>query len=300
MDPMADATHRYGQVVIVGRPNVGKSTLLNALVGTKVSIVTPKPQTTRNRIVGIRTRPGAQLVFLDTPGMHNARSPLNRRLLQIARETLDEADVVLLVLDATAGVTPADAAILEQVLARAPQTVVAINKVDRVAKPRLLPLLAELGARWPGRPLVPVSAKKLTQVDVLVTELVALLPPGPPRFDAEDYTTASIRFLVQELVREQVFLATEQEIPYSSAVIVDRYEEQADRDLVVLHASVLVDRPAHKAIMIGKGGERLKVIGQAARLAIEALVERRVYLELFVRVEPGWARRRDCLAELEL
>jgi GTP-binding protein Era len=287
-------------VVIVGRPNVGKSTLLNALVGAKVSITTPKPQTTRNRVAGIRTLPGAQLVFLDTPGMHTAHSPFNRRLVQIARDSLAEADVVLIVLDATAGLTPADGALLDDALAASPRVVFAINKIDRVAKPKLLPVLATLGARWPGRPIVPVSATKGIQLEALLGELVALLPHGEARFEADEYTTASVRFLAQELIREQVFLATEQEIPYGSAVVVEQYEEDAERNLVVIHATLLVERPGHKAMVIGKGGERLKAIGQAARLGIEALVGRRVYLELFVRAEPGWFRRRDRLAELEL
>lgn len=294
------STHRCGQVALVGRPNVGKSTLVNALVGAKVSIVTPKPQTTRNRIVGIRTLPDAQLIFLDTPGLHAARSPLNRRLVQIARETLAGADVTVVVLDAAAGFTAIDGELLDGLATSSAGVVLAINKIDRVAKPSLLPLLAASGARWPGRPVVPISAARGTQLDALLAEVVALLPAGEARFDAEEYTTAPVRFLAQELIREQVFLATEQEIPYGSAVLVERYEEDDKRDLVVIHATVLVERPGHKAILIGKGGERLKAIGQAARLGIEELVGRRVYLELFVRAEPGWVRRAGRLAELEL
>jgi len=278
---------------------VGKSTLLNALVGAKVSIVTPKPQTTRNRIAGIRTLPGAQVIFLDTPGLHAARSPLNRRLVQIARDAVAAADVVVVVLDATAGLTPADRELVDGLTKRPAEVVLAINKIDRVAKPTLLPVLAALGARWAGRPVVPVSATRGTQLDALLGELVALLPAGEARFAADEYTTAPVRFLAQELIREQIFLATEQEIPYGSAVLVERYDEDAGRDLVVIHATVLVERPGHKAIVIGKGGARLKAIGQAARLGIEELVGRRVYLELFVRAEPGWVRRAERFAELE-
>jgi GTP-binding protein Era len=292
--------HRCGQVALAGRPNVGKSTLLNALVGTKVSIITPKPQTTRNRIAGIRTLPGAQVILLDTPGLHAARSPLNRRLVQIAHDALADADVVVAVLDAKAGLTAADAELVDRLVRSRSGIVLAINKIDRVAKPTLLPLLSALGTRWPGRSVVPISAARGTQLDALLEEVVALLPPGEARFAADDYTTATVRFLAQELVREQVFLATEQEIPYGSAVVVERYVEDDGRNLVVLHATVLVERPGHKAILIGRGGERLKAIGQAARLAIEELVGRRVYLELFVRVEPGWVRRAERLAELEL
>jgi GTP-binding protein Era len=292
--------HRCGLVALAGRPNVGKSTLLNALVGTKVSIITPKPQTTRNRIAGIRTLPGAQVIFLDTPGLHAARSALNRRLVQIARDTVADADVVVAVLDAKAGLTAADVELVDGLTRSRSEIVLAINKIDRVAKPTLLPLLSALGTRWPGRPVVPISAARGTQLDALLQEVVALLPAGEARFPADDYTTATVRFLAQELIREQVFLATEQEIPYGSAVVVERYDEDDDRNLVVIHATVLVERPGHKAILIGRGGERLKAIGQAARLGIEELVGRRVYLELFVRVEPGWVRRAERLAELEL
>ena len=294
------SAHRCGQVAIVGRPNVGKSTLLNALVGTKVSITTPKPQTTRNRIAGIRTLPGAQLIFLDTPGLHAARSPLNRRLVQTARETLADADAVLVVVDATAGLLPGDASLLDEVTARPAGVLLVLNKIDRIAKPKLLPLLASIGERWPDLAVVPVSALRGTQTEAVLDELVRLLPAGEARFDADEYTTATVRFLAQELVREQVFLATEQEIPYGSAVVIERWEEDGDRDLVVVHATVLVERPNHKAIVIGKSGERLKSIGQAARLGIEALVGKRVYLELYVRAEPGWMRRADRVAELDL
>ena len=294
------STHRCGQVAIVGRPNVGKSTLLNALVGTKVSITTPKPQTTRNRIAGIRTLPGAQLIFLDTPGLHAARSPLNRRLVQTARETLAGADVVLVVVDAPAGLTPGDASLLDEVTKRPAGVVLALNKIDRMAKPALLPLLARIGSRWPDLAVVPVSALRGVQTDAVLDELVRLLPAGEARFEADEYTTATVRFLAQELIREQVFLATEQEIPYGSAVVIERWEEQDERDLVVVHATLLVERSGHKAIVIGKGGERLKSIGQAARLGIEELVGKRVYLELFVRAEPDWMRRADRVAELDL
>jgi GTP-binding protein Era len=293
-------THRTGHAVIVGRPNVGKSTLLNALVGAKVSIVTPKPQTTRNRIAGIRTLPDAQLVFLDTPGLHTPRSTFNRRLVQVAREAVAEADVALVVLDARAGVTPADESLIAEVSRACPRLVVAVNKIDRVAKPALLPMLARLGTLAPGRPIVPVSAVKGTQLDRLLGEVATLLPEGPPHYDPDDYTTATRRFLAQELIREQVFLATEQEIPYGSAVVVEQFTEDPARDLVVIHATVLVEREGHKAIVIGKGGERMKAIGQAARQAIEELVGRRVYLELHVRADPAWMRRRDRLAELDL
>ncbi len=292
--------YRAGYVAIVGRPNVGKSTLLNALVGTKVAIVTPKPQTTRHRVVGIRTLPDAQVVFLDTPGIHEARSLLNRRMVDVARETLDAADVVLLVLDATTGVGPGDRALAATVAALRATTIVVLNKVDRVKKPALLPLMATVAELLPGREIVPVSAKTGDGVPLALDTVVAALPPGERFHPDDEFTTESERALVEERVREQVFLQTEEEIPYGTAVTVEQYEHDERRNLVVVKATILVDRPNHKAIVIGSHGERLREIGRRARLELEALLGVRVFLELFVRVEPGWARNPRRLRELGL
>jgi GTP-binding protein Era len=296
-DPVTE--HRFGTVALVGRPNVGKSTLLNALVGAKLTIVTPKPQTTRNRIVGICNLPDAQVAFLDTPGIHAPRSPLTRRMVDVARQARAEADTVVIVVDASAGVRGGDQQILGE-SAAARSVVVAVNKVDRVQKPRLLPLLADLARLLPGRALVPVSALRGTQVDALLTEIVSTLPAGPPHYPADAYTTASERFLVQEIVREQVFLAMRDEVPYGTAVVVERFEVHEDRGLTEIHAVILVERDGHRGMVIGAQGATLTEIGRQTRLAIEALLGARVHLALFVRVEPDWARRRDRLAELEL
>jgi GTP-binding protein Era len=293
-------SHRAGYVAIVGRPNVGKSTLLNALVGAKVAIVTPKPQTTRNLIVGIRTLPEAQIVFLDTPGIHTARSLLNRRMVEVARETLRETEVVLLVLDAAAGVTPADRELVTTLAALRATSVVVLNKRDRVRPPALLPLMAELGALLPGRELIPVSARTGENVPAVLEVVRASLPEGPRLYPEDEFTTEAERTLVQERVREQVFLQTEEEIPYGAAVVVEEFREERARNLIVVGATILVDRPNHKGIIIGKGGEQLREIGRRARLELEALLGVRVFLELFVRVEPGWARNPRRLKELGL
>ena len=294
------AAHRAGHAAIVGRPNVGKSTLLNALVGAKVAIVTPKPQTTRNQVVGIRTLPGAQIIFMDTPGIHNARSLINRRMVETARQALGEADVVLLVIDAAAGVTPADRALAGTLATVPATTVVALNKMDRVARPDLLPAMAQLGELLPGREIIPTGAVSGENVDTVLGRVVAALPEGEPQYEDDEYTTATERFLVQELVREQLFRQTEEEVPYGTAVVVEEFTEKPEPHLLLVRATILVDRPSQKPIVIGAGGRQLREIGRRARLEMEALFDKRVFLELFVRVEPGWAKNARRLAELGL
>ncbi len=290
--------HRAGYAAIVGRPNVGKSTLLNALVGAKVAIVTPKPQTTRNRILGIRTLPEAQVVFLDTPGIHEPRSLLNRRMVDVARQALGEADAVVLVVDATAGVTPADRDLAQGLAALARPAIVVLSKRDRVRPPRLLPVMGAIGTLLPEREIIPVSARTGENVPVVLAAVEKALPEGPRLYPEDEYTTETERFLAQELVREQLFLQTEEEIPYGTAVHVEEFAEKPN--LRVVRAAVLVDRPGHRGIVIGAGGTRLREIGRRARLELEALLGVKVFLELFVRVEPGWAKDARRLKELGL
>jgi GTPase len=290
--------HRAGFVTIVGRPNVGKSTLLNALVGAKLAAVSPKPQTTRNRIAGIRTLPEAQVVFLDTPGIHAARSALNRRMVEVAKRTLGEAEVVLLVLDASAGITAPDRELATTVAAMKVPVVVVLNKIDRLPRTALLPLLAEIGQLLPGREVVPASARKGDSLPIVLEVVAKQLPEGPRLFDEDEYTTETERFLAQEIVREQVFLATKEEVPYATAVVVESFEQKPERNVVVIAATILVERPNHRAILLGAGGQQLKEIGQRARRELETLLGTRVFLELFVRVEPGWARNARRLDEL--
>jgi GTP-binding protein Era len=292
--------HRAGYVAIVGRPNVGKSTLANALVGAKVAIVSPKPQTTRTRILGIRTLPEAQAVFLDTPGIHQARSLLNRRMVDVAQQALGEADGVLLVVDVAAGVERADRALATTLGVSGRPVIVVLNKLDRVRPPALLPIMAEIGALLPGREVIPASARDGENVDTVLRAVVAALPEGPRLYPEDEYTTETERFLVQELVREQLFLQTEEEVPYGTAVVVEEFREVPEKQLLVIQATVLVDRPTHKGIVIGAGGSRLREVGQRARLELEALFGVKIFLELFVRVEPGWQKNRRRLQELGL
>ncbi len=290
--------HRAGYAAIVGRPNVGKSTLLNALVGAKVAIVTPKPQTTRNRILGIRTLPEAQVIFLDTPGIHEARSLLNRRMVDLARQALGEADVVVLVVDATAGVTPGDRELARGLAAPGRPVLVALSKRDRVRPPALLPLMETIGTLLPGCEIIPVSARSGENVPLVLAAVARVLPEGPRLYPDDEYTTGTERFLAQELVREQLFLQTDEEIPYGTAVQVEEFTEKPG--LLVVRAAVLVDRPGHRGIVIGAGGTRLREIGRRARLELEGLFGVKVFLELFVRVEPGWAKDERRLRELGL
>jgi GTP-binding protein Era len=290
--------HRAGTAVILGRPNVGKSTLLNALVGTKVAIVTPKPQTTRGRVVGIRTAPGGQVVFIDTPGIHAARSPLNRRMVDTARAAVADADAALLVLDASAGLLPGDRELAAELAAGRMPTVVVLNKMDRIPRAGLLPLMAGVGTLLPGREVVPASASRGENVASVLAVVIEALPEGPPLYPEDEFTTEPARVLAQELVREQVFLSTRDEVPYGTATIVERFEERPTENLTVIAATILVARSSHKGMIIGAGGSRLREIGTRARIGLEALLGTRVFLELFVRVEPGWATDRRRLAEL--
>ena len=292
--------HRAGHAAIVGRPNVGKSTLLNALVGAKVAIVTPKPQTTRTRVLGIRTLVDAQVVFVDTPGLHEARSPLNRRMVEVARQALADADTILFVVDATAGVKHVDREIAANLAAVPMTTIVVLTKRDRIRPAALLPIMDTLGRLLPGRDVVPVSAVTGENLDALLGAVVQALPAGEPFYPEEHYTTGTERFFAQEIVREQLFLQTEDEVPYGTAVEIDEFSERSETGLVVIRATVLVDRESHRPIIIGAGGRRLREIGQRARLALEELLGTKVFLDLHVKAEPGWAENPRRLRELGL
>lgn len=285
--------HRCGHVAIVGRPNVGKSTLLNRLVGQKVSITSAKPQTTRHRIVGVLSRPDAQLLFLDTPGRQSKHGGalnrvLNRTVVQAARD----ADVVVMVCDA-ARWTDADARVAAELPAGVP-VVLALNKVDALPdKSLLLPRIAQIVAGRPFDAVVPISAERGTQLEALLAECIARLPPGPPLVEADAVTDRSERFFAAELLREKLFRLTGDEIPYTSTVVIDRYEEQGDRRRI--WATILVERDAHRAMVLGAGGERIKRIASEARVELERMLDARVHLEVWVKVKSGWADNEQSL-----
>jgi GTP-binding protein Era len=286
-----------GTVAILGRPNVGKSTLLNKIVGEKLAIVTPKPQTTRDRIVGVYNDPRGQIVFVDTPGVHGAKKELNRYMVGEALNLIPDVDAALLVVEADSD-SPGDAeaAILKGLVEARRPIVLVINKVDTVKdKGALLPRLE----RWATRPelkaLVPISAKRGTNVDRVVRELLALLPEGPPLYDPDTLTDRTERFLAAELVREQLFLSLRQEVPYAVAVVIDEWTERQGGD-VVIAANIIVERESQRAIVLGKGGAMIKEVGTRARMGITDLLQRPAHLKLNVVVHPDWTTSPEALA----
>jgi len=294
------ALFRSGFVAIGGRTNVGKSTLLNRLVGHKVAIVTPLPQTTRRRIVGIRHDPDAQLILIDMPGLHAPRRLLNQRMVQVARRALGEGEVAVGVIEAGGRLRPGDRAFLEELRAVKVKKIVAINKVDLLSRNQILPLIAECQALVLDAEVVPVSALNGENIDDLVQTIKQMLPVGPALMPADEYTDQTERALVEELIREQIFLAMRQEIPFSTAVQVEQFVEEPERRLVRIAALIIVERDSHKGMLIGAGGSQLKKIGTAARLGIEALLGSRVFLEMMVKVEKDWTKNPRKLAELGL
>ena len=292
---------KAGFVALVGRPNAGKSTLLNQLVGTKLAIVSDKPQTTRNRIVGVRTRPAGQIAYLDTPGIHKPLNRLNARMMDVSRAALREVDVVALVIDATAPEGAGDRYVRELVATVRVPVVVALNKVDLVDKTALLPRIAALANRKMAADIVPVSATTGENVDRLEAVLLEHLPEGQPLFPEDYLTDQPERFFAAELVREQVLRHTHAELPFSTAVVVDQFgEPEAPGGLLRLHCSILVERASQKPILLGKGGSMIKAIGTAARLSLEAFFDTKVYLDLHVKVKEDWRDDPRALADIGL
>ena len=285
-----------GTVAILGRPNVGKSTLLNHIVGEKLAIVTPKPQTTRNRIAGVYNHERGQIVFVDTPGVHGARKQLNRFMVQEALGVIPDIEAALLVVEPGSD-RPGDVEdeILRALAAARRPVVLAINKVDTVDKGTLLPMLERWAQDRPEiRALVPISARRGTNVDRLVAELWPLLPEGPPLYGPDMLTDRTERFLAAELIREQLFLALRKEVPYAVAVVIDSWEERtAD---VVIGANIVVERESQRAIVLGKGGSMIRDIGTRARAAISELLQRPAHIKLHVKVHPDWTASTDALA----
>jgi GTPase len=328
---------RSGFVAILGRPNVGKSTLLNALTGEKVAIVTAKPQTTRNRILGVvevparkagrhGAGPAAQIVFVDTPGVHKPASQLDRRMLHEVHEALESRDLVLVLVDATRRMRldsgahrPASAS--TQVRKTSPgapsedefvfslvrkldcPVFLVLTKIDLVRKEDLLPLIESLTRQFNFAEIIPVSARKRDGLDLLVRKIVETLPEGQRYFPKDQYTDQPLRFMVAELIRESILTETGEEVPYASAVVIERFEEPEPsakgKGITRIAAAIYCERAGQKAILIGKGGAKLKAIGTGARRKIESLVGTRVYLELHVIVEPGWRESKPFVESLD-
>jgi GTP-binding protein Era len=295
----SSADFRCGFAALVGRPNVGKSTLLNALIGQKVSIVTPRPQTTRHRIIGLAQLPHAQIAFVDTPGLHSqAKRALNKAMNRTAAAALEDADLVVLVVEALVW-NAEDELVLKRIARAGRPALVAVNKVDRVKpRERLLPFLAELDRRHGFLALVPVSALKQKNLDDLRDSIAAHLPVSPPLFPQGELTDRGIQFRIAEMIREKLTLELNQEVPYGIAVEVEKLAEE-DGQLMV-DAAIWVDREGQKPIVIGAKGERLKRVGTSARLALNGVLGQRLHLNLWVKVRENWADNARALRDLGL
>lgn len=293
---------RSGFVSIIGRPNAGKSTLLNALVGEKLAIVTHKPQTTRNRITGIvnvkrkGTRPAGQIVFVDTPGVHKPTDQLNKRMMQEVYDALEGCDLLLYMVDATETFGPGEQFTLDLIKQRQTRTFLVLNKVDLIDKTKLLPAITEWKERHDFAEIIPISAYKKIALDDLTDAVVRALPEGPKYFPEDQVTDQPERFVVAEFIREQVLKMTHEEVPYASSILVERFEEEGK--LTRIAATIYVERDGQKAIIIGKQGSMLKQIGTRARHEIEKLLGTKVFLELFVKVRTGWRDQANFVDEI--
>ncbi|HEX9983833.1 MAG TPA: GTPase Era [Thermoanaerobaculia bacterium] len=303
-DPSANEKRsRFGTVAFVGRPNAGKSTLLNRILGQKVSIVSPKPQTTRNRIVGILNDPRGQLALLDTPGIHRPLHKLNVRMMDHVRSSLSEADVVALIVDASEPFGKGDQFVIEMLQQAKEQHevkyVAILNKIDRLKKNKLLPLMQQYNDMELFDDIVPISATAGDGIDQLLTLFFSSVEPGEALYPTEDYTTQPERFFAAELVREKVLLHTSEELPYTTAVNVDRFEEDEDTGMLSIWATIFVERDSQKGIVVGKQGAMIKRIGTEARQDLEAALGTKVFLDLHVSVHERWREDERFLGELE-
>ena len=306
---MNEVVSRSGFVSLLGRPNAGKSTLLNALVGEKLAIVSDKPQTTRTTIQGVANIDGAQVIFVDTPGIHKSTTRFNQRMMETVRSVLEERDVLLYVVDAaapfSAPLSTQDSEAVAALKNLATPTLLLLNKIDRVPdKRRLLPLIEQFKSIRELAEYIPVSAKTGQGLDQVRRAIVSRLPEGPAYFPPDHLTDQPERFLAAELIREQILAQTRQEVPHSAAVLIDRWEEAPDRKgskegITRIAATIYVERPGQKAIVIGAGGASLKKIGTLARLEIEKMLHRKVFLELFVKVQKDWRENPEFLNAID-
>lgn len=290
--------YRSGYIAIIGKPNVGKSTLMNRFLDYKLAITSPRPQTTRNRIVGIRTLPGVQMIFVDTPGIHDAAGLFNRLMVEEALRSLRDVDLTLLLIAAGGTQRKEDDYILEHLRGPRIPVLLVINKIDRIKKPTLLSLIEDFSGRYPFEAVVPVSALSGDGVGLLEREIVRRLPAGPQYFPEDQITDLPERFLAAEVIREKVFHLCGEEIPDAVAVVVEEFQEREPPKPVFIRATLHVEKDSQKGIVIGAGGRMLKRIGKAAREDLQSLLDRAVYLELWVKVEKNWSKDERSLRRL--
>jgi GTPase len=292
-----------GFVCILGRPNAGKSTLLNALAGEKLAIVSPKPQTTRNRIQGVihvpsgKGKVGGQAILIDTPGVHKPDSALGRKMMVEVREALEGCDLILLIADVTEKSGATDQFVLDLAKQSGTPVFLLLNKIDRVEKGKLLPMIDRWQKLHDFREVIPISALRRSGLDILLERIVDCLPQGPSYFPVDQITDQPLRFMVGEVIREQILAATREEIPYFTTVIIERFEE--GERLTRIAAAIYCERESQKGILVGKHGQMMKKIGTAARLEIEKMLGTKVFLELFVKVRPGWRNSREFVEGLD-
>jgi GTP-binding protein Era len=281
---------KSGFISILGRPNVGKSTLFNRLLGDKIAIVAEKPQTTRNRILGIKNMEGGQLIFLDTPGIHQGRSELNQRMIRTAIASGRDTDINLFLIDATAPRVERDREMMEPLRGSSGIPFLVINKVDLVKRKNLLPIMDQYQTLYSFKEMLPVSAMTGEGIECLLDEILKVLPESSPYYPEDMVTDQTERFWVSEIIREKVIRQSYQEIPYSTAVTIEEFKRHSEKNLIVIKGTIHVERESQKKILVGKGGQRLKKIGETARKEVEALLGTRVFLELWVTVEKNWTR----------
>ena len=281
---------KSGYVAIAGTPNAGKSTLLNRMVGEKISITSKKPQTTRNRILGVLHGTEAQIVFFDTPGVFEAKDKLNVRIVDAALSAVGDADLILVVIDVSQSESDSERFLVKQLQSQTRPVILALNKIDLVDKPLVLTEIDKWSRRYEFNEIVPISARHGTQVDELIAAMTGALPSGPPYFPEDTLTDATERFITAELIREQVFRLTGEEIPYATAVTIETFKEKKKGRLVNIEAAIHLERDSQKGIVIGRNGSKLKQIGTRSREQIEQMLGCKVYLKLFVRVQKNWRK----------
>ena len=289
--------HKSGFIAVIGRPNVGKSTLINSLIGQKIAIMSDKPQTTRNRILCILTRPEAQIIFLDTPGIHKPKHKLGEYMVRAAEGTLKDVDAIFFVVDATEKMGPGEYYILERLQATAKPVILVVNKLDLIEKERVLPIISHYTAKYPFVGVVPISAKEETNLDALLSEAEKFLPAGPEYYPEDMVTDQPERLIVAELIREKVLQLTRDEVPHAIAVDIEEIKPRENGDTYV-RATIYVERDSQKGIIIGAKGAMLKQIGQLARPDIQMLLGTKVYLDLWVKVKRDWRDRENVLRGL--
>ena len=281
---------KSGYVTIVGTPNAGKSTLLNRMLGEKISITSKKPQTTRNRILGVLHRPEVQIVFFDTPGVFEAKDKLNVRIVDAALSAVGDADLILVVIDVSHPEPNAERFLVKQLQRQTRPVILALNKIDLIDKSLVLESIDKWSNSYEFEEIVPISARDGIQIDELISAMTGILPPGPPYFPEDTLTDVTERFIAAEMIREQIFRLTGEEVPYATAVTVDTFKEKKEGRLVNIEATIHLERDSQKGIVIGKNGSKLKQIGTRSREQIEQMLRCKIYLKLFVRVQKNWRK----------